>query len=185
MPDMGPVGDDAAALVGLVARWALAAVFAAAALHAMRDWTRFRGAVAEYRIGPARLALAAGWALPPAEAAVAAALLIPATAQAACAAGAALLLLFALGMAVNVARGRREIDCGCGGADGQTLSWALVSRNVVLAATLAAAAMTGAPAIGAAEGALCLAAAAAVAAMYFVANQLLANRDALAWRSAA
>ncbi len=182
---MGPV-EDAAALLGLIARMALAAVFAAAALHAMRDWARFRGAVAEYRIGPGPLAQAAGWALPPAEAAVATALLIPATARAACAAGAALLLLFALGMAVNVARGRREIDCGCGGADGQTLSWALVARNVVLAAMLTAAATTAAPAAwGAAEGALCLAAAAALAAMYFVANQLLANRDALAAGSAA
>jgi hypothetical protein len=36
-------------------------------------------------------------------------------------------------MAINLLRGRHDIDCGCGGAS-HPLSWGLVARNVVLAA---------------------------------------------------
>ena len=36
-------------------------------------------------------------------------------------------------MGVNLARGRDQIDCGCGG-DSHPLSWWLVARNAVLAA---------------------------------------------------
>ena len=46
--------------------------------------------------------------------------------------GAALLLAYAAVMAINLVRGRRFIDCGCGGA-AQPLSLGLVLRNVVLA----------------------------------------------------
>lgn len=36
-------------------------------------------------------------------------------------------------MTINLARGRRDIDCGCGGPDGkQSLHPALVVRNLVL-----------------------------------------------------
>jgi hypothetical protein len=46
--------------------------------------------------------------------------------------GAALLLAYAGVMTINLMRGRRFIDCGCGGAT-QPLSIGLVLRNVVLA----------------------------------------------------
>lgn len=49
----------------------------------------------------------------------------------------ALLLLFAAAMAINLARGRADIDCGCGQSFlKQTLSWSLVARNAALAAML-------------------------------------------------
>jgi Methylamine utilisation protein MauE len=41
-------------------------------------------------------------------------------------------------MAINLLRGRNDIDCGCGGA-AHPLSWGLVVRNVVLAAAALAA----------------------------------------------
>jgi hypothetical protein len=44
-----------------------------------------------------------------------------------------LILLYAAAMAVNLLRGRRQIDCGCGG-EVHPLSWMLVLRNGVLAA---------------------------------------------------
>lgn len=45
---------------------------------------------------------------------------------------AGLLLLYASGISINLYRGRRDIDCGCNGpASTQTLSWWLVSRNLV------------------------------------------------------
>ncbi len=43
------------------------------------------------------------------------------------------LILYALAMGVNLMRGRTSIDCGCGRAgQGQTISYSLVIRNIVL-----------------------------------------------------
>ncbi|WP_328799163.1 MauE/DoxX family redox-associated membrane protein, partial [Sandarakinorhabdus rubra] len=49
----------------------------------------------------------------------------------------ALLLTFAAAMAINIGRGRRHIDCGCGHAGlRQQLGWGKVLRNVGLALAL-------------------------------------------------
>ena len=49
-----------------------------------------------------------------------------------------LLLLFAAAMAVNLRRGRADIDCGCAlGLLKERISWPLVARNLVLAAAAA------------------------------------------------
>jgi hypothetical protein len=48
-----------------------------------------------------------------------------------------LLLIFAAAMAVNIRRGRRHIDCGCGHAGlRQQLGWSMVVRNLLMAAAL-------------------------------------------------
>ena len=50
---------------------------------------------------------------------------------------AALLLVgYAIAIQINIARGRTEIDCGCGGQS-QPISQALVNRNVAIAILLA------------------------------------------------
>ena len=73
-----------------------------------------------------------GRALPCLEAALGIGVLLPVTRSVALIAVAGLLVLYAVAMAINLWRGKRNIDCGCGG-DGQSLSWALVLRNAVLA----------------------------------------------------
>jgi hypothetical protein len=51
---------------------------------------------------------------------------------------AALLLVFAGAMAINIRRGRQAIDCGCGRSHlRQPLGWSLVARNAVLALLVA------------------------------------------------
>ena len=72
-------------------------------------------------------------ALPLVEIAIGIGMLVPATRRPALIAVAALLAIYAGAIAINLARGRRQIDCGCGG-DAHPLSWALVVRNAVLAA---------------------------------------------------
>jgi hypothetical protein len=75
------------------------------------------------------------WALPPLEAAVALGLLVGATRPLAGAAAALLLGVFGMALAVNLARGRTSIDCGCFRSDlRQALSPALLVRNAVLMA---------------------------------------------------
>ena len=73
------------------------------------------------------------YALPIVETAVAVALLIPMSRGYAGWSAALLLVVFTLAVAINLFRGRREIDCGCFSSElKQRLSWWLVVRNVVL-----------------------------------------------------
>ena len=63
-----------------------------------------------------------------AEALVIVGLIVPATRPAAAMLAFALLAIYGVAIAINLVRGNRRIDCGCGGA-GQGLSWFLVGRK--------------------------------------------------------
>ena len=116
-------------------RIATALIFFTAAFGKMRSWGTFEGVIANYRLLPDPLNRVVAWALPPAEMLLAFALILGAP-QAEIAAG-ALLCVFAAAMAINLKRGRTHIDCGCFDASlRQTLSWALVVRNALLALLL-------------------------------------------------
>jgi hypothetical protein len=121
-------------------RAALALLFLAAAAHKLRDRRRFRATLAAYRLLPAALVPVAAALVPGVELAVAAALATPALPAAGPLAAAALLLVYAGAVAVNLARGRRHIDCGCGGpAARRPIGGWLVARNAALAAAALAA----------------------------------------------
>ena len=161
---------------GEVARLTLAAIFALAAIHALREWTVFGGIVEQYLIAPRRLAMIAARILPPLELAAAAALLLPMTSRVGALLGLCLMALFTGAIIVNIARGRVSIDCGCGGASGQKLSTGLVLRNVGLMVGLAIAWV--APSRGAIDGVTAIGvicASLALIALYFAINQLMTN----------
>jgi hypothetical protein len=123
--------------IALAIRVLVALLFLTAALGKLRHRLVFQGVVANYRLLPDFAVPAFAAVLPLVEAAVAAALLF-ATSPWPEASAAALLILFAAAMAINIRRGRRHIDCGCfQSALKQTLSWILVARNVGLALLLA------------------------------------------------
>jgi hypothetical protein len=120
------------------ARLVLAAVFAMAAFAKLRSLEEFVGVVHNYRVLPECLVRPVAYAMPPLEAAIALALLLEPTRSAGAIGAAALLAIFTLAMALNLARGRVEIDCGCFAATlRQRISWALVGRNVALMALAA------------------------------------------------
>src|SRR5689334_9531557 len=99
--------------IDLALRASLVLLFGAAAVHKLRDPRRFRAIVAEYRIVREALAPVASVVIVVGELGVALALALP--------------------LGVNLARGRRRLDCGCLGAGGrETISWWLVGRNLVL-----------------------------------------------------
>jgi len=128
-------------VVDAAVRGGLALLFAAAAAHKLRDPRRFRGVVAAYALVPPALVTLASAALVAAELAIAGALV--ARRGAGLAGGAALLVLYAVALAANLVRGRRELDCGCVGIAGRAgISWWLVARNLVLAALAVAASGT-------------------------------------------
>jgi methylamine utilization protein MauE len=122
--------------IGTLLAGAFALLFASAALHKARDLALFAQIVAAYRVLPGAARLA--WLVPCTEVLVGAGLLLPGTRAAAAAIGAGLLVLYALAMAVNLVRGRRELSCGCGGPnDRRPIGAWMVWRNLLLAPALA------------------------------------------------
>lgn len=116
----------------LIVRFSLAALFLTACAHKLRAPRAFVAILAEYRMLPAALVRPVAVLVIAAEALTAAGLLAG-RAQAAWAA-LGLIGAYTAAIGVNLLRGRRDIDCGCGGADGaQHIRPALILRNVLLA----------------------------------------------------
>ena len=114
-----------------------ALLFASAALHKLRDLAHFTEALRAYQVlpeGAARLAPV----VPLAELTVAAGLFPGATRFGAGLGGSALLVAYTCAIAVNLRRGRRDLACGCGGADdARPIAPWMVARNLVLVLLLA------------------------------------------------
>jgi uncharacterized membrane protein YphA (DoxX/SURF4 family) len=132
--------------VTAVLRLGLCLLLGNAAFHKLRDPGRFRETLRDYRLLPdAWVALLAGF-VPVVELGLAAALLVPSVAPPAAAACAALLALYSGAIAVNLAQGRRHIDCGCSGpAQPQMLSGWLLVRNALLIASAVVAGLPVSP----------------------------------------
>jgi hypothetical protein len=112
----------------------LAGVFGTAAVSKLRALDAFVGVVHNYRLLPEALERPIAYALPGVELAIAMGVLVQTTRTTAALAAAILLTLFAGAMAINLMRGRRDIDCGCFATVlRQHLSWPLVLRNLLLA----------------------------------------------------
>ena len=118
--------------VVLLARIALAAVFAVAAVAKLADLEGSRRAMRDFGI-PVRPAAALGLLLPLAELAIALGLLFPPTAQWSAAAAVVLLSAFMVGIAAALRRGE-EPDCHCfGQVHSAPAGRGTLARNAVLA----------------------------------------------------
>lgn len=113
----------------------LALLFATAAVSKLRHVEEFYGVVRNFRLVPDAASRVIALALPVVELAVAVGLMVSAIAAPAAMTAAVLLIVFAFALAINVARGRTAIDCGCFRLGlKQQVSWLLVGRNIVLTA---------------------------------------------------
>ncbi len=110
----------------------VALILFSAAWHKFSELDIFAGALDAYQLLPSIAVMPIARLLPCVEVVIALMVLIPATRPVGLVACAGLVALYALAIAVNLARGRRQIDCGCGG-DVHLLSWGLVLRNTLLA----------------------------------------------------
>jgi Methylamine utilisation protein MauE len=166
--------------LGVLIVIAFAALYAQAAWHKLRAPGEFAAVLEAYALLPRSAAPAVARLLPLAELAVAVGLVVPGSSQAAALVASALLLLYALAMAINLARGRHELDCGClGPYRRRRVSWWMVGRNGVLAATAALAALPRVPRPWSTIDAWTIAAGAIVAAVLYAAiDRLLAERPA-------
>jgi hypothetical protein len=112
-------------------------LFGAAAAHKLRAVDEFAQTLAQYQLLPAGFSRIAGPALGLMELMICLALPWRALRPIAAAAGAVLLLLYSAAITINLARGRRDLDCGCGGFGRHTPigPW-MVVRNLGLACML-------------------------------------------------
>ncbi|RIL06618.1 MAG: methylamine utilization protein MauE [Proteobacteria bacterium] len=168
-----------------VLRGSLALLLASGAVQKARDFALFRAAVEGYELLPARLAGVAAALFAALEGALGAALLAPARfglRPGALALAAALFALYAAAIAINLARGRREIDCGCGGPAAHVpLSGWLLARNAILVAmALACLAGVAQRALGLVDALTIAGGVAALALIWTAVHGLLAHAAALA-----
>jgi uncharacterized membrane protein YphA (DoxX/SURF4 family) len=165
--------------VQIILRASLALLFIAAASHKLRDPEGFRAALAGYELLPSGAIGIGAALLVAAEVAIVAALCLSSMAGIA---AALLLAVYAVAIAINLWRGRRDIDCGCGGAVGrQRLSAGLVARNglLVVAALVSTINASGRPLVW--IDALTIAIGTAVVALvYAAAIGLISNASQLA-----
>lgn len=116
-----------------------AALFAGAALHKLRSVATFATVVAAYRIVPTSWVAMTARAVLTLEFACAAGLLVGSLRARAAAVGAGLILAYGCAIAINLFRGRVDIDCGCAGfGRRRSLAAWMVIRNAVIAALLLA-----------------------------------------------
>ncbi len=122
-------------VVEITLRGSLALLFATAAGHKLREPERFLGTLEEYRLVPGTPTLSVALAVGILELGLAAGLVLPFSHPAALTAAAGVLAVYSGAIAINLARGRRHIDCGCAGAATlQPLSGGLLLRNAALIA---------------------------------------------------
>lgn len=113
-----------------------AALFGWAAVHKLRARKAFAATLAEYQLVPKGLVAFAAFVLALVELATAAMLLWPDTRLIGAIAGVALLVIYASAIAINLVRGRKDLDCGCGLQPRVIGGW-MVARNLIVAALLA------------------------------------------------
>lgn len=130
-------------VIDLTLRAVLSLLFAAAAWHKVSDRLRFAASLEAYALLPARLVSPISLLLPALEGSLAIGLLYAPTREPAAIASMALLTLYTGAIVANLARGRREIDCGCFASSARVpLTLWLVVRNLGL---IGAAALLVAP----------------------------------------
>lgn len=151
--------SGALALIGRTGAVGVGLIFAGAATGKLRHRALFPGVVANYRLLPQGLVAPVAMLLPWAELGLGCALaglgvsgMAGPALSLASGSAIALLLVFAWAMAINIARGRSHIDCGCGhSALRQPLGKPLVLRNILLGLLLVPASLPALP--GAVPGA--------------------------------
>lgn len=166
----------------------LAVVLLVGGWQKLRDRALFQATLDNYQLLPESLLPVAAVLLPLWEIAAGALLLPGPTRGVGALLAAALLLAVTAAVAINLLRGRRNFDCGCGGFSGssagdvgeQQLSWGLVVRNAILiAAVVLCAGEEAARPLVWIDYLSVAGATLALLGLYLSANQLMANHPRL------
>jgi hypothetical protein len=122
-------------VVNLLIALAFVIVFGSGAALKLRAPAVFMATLADYRLVPQALLYLVVLLVVGMEVVVTAGLIWPATRAAAGVLGAGVMLLYGAAIAINLVRGRREIDCGCSLQRRPIGRW-MVVRNLVCAGAL-------------------------------------------------
>lgn len=167
-------------VLGLTCRLLVVLVFGSTAVSKVRDVSGFSDVLENYRIFPLWSVPFVGLLAIASESFIALAIWWPSLRPMVGLFGVALLAAYTFAIALNLWRGRRDIDCGCSfGRTGEPLSWALPVRNALLAVTCTMAALPQSGEISGLGWAVALLAATAFGVGYLVWGTLLANRPQL------
>ncbi len=168
-------------LLTAIAILLLSYLFVVGALQKLAHTAYFRQVITDYQILPRTWSPSLARTLPLVELGAGLALLIPASRTMALGTVTLLLAAYSAAIALNIHRGRQDIDCGCAGpGQEQTLSGWLLGRNAVLI-TLALLAVSGPQQLQLdwSGWSLALMGTAFAALLYHVFNQLVANNNLL------
>ena len=159
----------------------LAVILLTGASHKLRAPHRFARQIDDYALLSGNAVSLAARALPVLEVLIAVALLVPGLRAWGAASAGLLLALYTAAIAINLWRGRREIDCGCSGPGlERPLSSALLVRNAVLIAMAVLAAVPSTTAVLHGFGLFLIGASvAAVLILYTATEGLLTNQPRL------
>lgn len=153
--------------------------FGWAAVQKWHDLAQFGRVVANYDVLPRVAILPMTMAVPMAEASIAVLLWVPSLRAAGAAAGSVLLAVYAVAMGVNLASGRRQIDCGCAPlAQRRPIArWMLWRNGALAAAVLALGLPWGTRVLNCIDGVTILGGLIALCLAYLSVDGLLAQSD--------
>ena len=170
-------------LITLVISASLALLFFMAARHKMSSPRQFQAQLAAYDLLPEALLSPLARLLPMIEMALVFLILIPVTRPFAAFVAALLLSVYALAMAVNMLRGRSDIDCGCGGQPQVLSIWLLLRNAVLVAGTCLLLAPASDRAMAWSDALLLVLMTAVLAMVYLLVEQMVRNHSVLINRS--
>ena len=122
-------------VIGLTIRGAFALLFALSGVEKFNDRLTFQFQLEQYQLVPAKLApqIATGIIFLELSTAI---MLLTQLPFYGVVSGGLLLAVYAIGILINLLRGRTWMDCGCLGSSGEGLSYWLVSRNLLMLGAL-------------------------------------------------
>jgi hypothetical protein len=140
-PLYGQVGNDrrysgvslgaGASIAKATVRWVCALLLLGAGTVKLFSMRQMESLVRAYDLLPQSMVPYASGGLPILE--IVAGALLAAKASPGRELAAGLFLLFSIAITANLLRGRKHLKCGCFGSNSQTISWALVARNMICA----------------------------------------------------
>lgn len=168
-------------LLGTMATLMLSYLFVVGGYQKLTEASHFQRVVRDYRIIPAGWSAWFARGLPVLELATGTALLVPMLQLTALGVAALLLVAYSAAMALNIIRGRRDLDCGCAGpGQEQAISGWLVGRNgVLLSLVLLSLSIQQSVPLGLMGWSLAFLGATCFALFYHAFNQLITNRELL------
>ena len=168
-------------IVVLIANYSMALLFGLASYGKLSEFRVFCVTLEEYQLIPVQLVTTVAVAVTGLELLISVGACWQPTAQSAMFSASVLLTIYGFAIAINLMRGRRDIDCGCTGpARRQLLSGWLLIRNVgLIVIAFIGASVPSERALTASDIVLLALALIAVMALYAAINQLMVNAPRL------